>query len=179
MKRALVGFALFAWAASAHAAEAYSAGVISLAPTALATDIFTISGSATKTVRVIELSLQCTETTAGVVAAQLVKRSAADSAGTSTAPARVPHDSASPAATATVLAYTTNPTTGTLVGALRFIRNNWLAPATAANAPVNAFEFYNGLPVVLRGINEVLAVNLNGATVTGGNCALWTTWTEE
>lgn len=178
--RGLAAIALLLWAGIAGAAaEAYSASILSLVPAAAATDIFTITGSATKTVRVTEVNLQCTETTAGAVAVQLVKRSTADTGGTSSAPTRVPHDSTSPAATATVLAYTANPTTGTLVGPVRATRENWLAPASVANAPRMPFTLYNGVPVVLRGVNEVLAVNLNGVTVTGGNCALWTAWTEE
>jgi hypothetical protein len=175
----LIAAALFVWSTATLAAEGYSAGILALTPAALATDIFTVTGSATKTVRVVEISLQCTETTAGTVAVQLVKRSTADTGGTSTAPAAVPHDSASAAATATVLAYTANPTTGTLVGVVRATRENWLAAATAANAPRNPFTLYQGLPIVLRGTAQVLAVSLNGATVAGGNCALWSSWTEE
>lgn len=179
MKHALLALALAGWGGTAGAADAYSAGVLSLTPATLATDIFTITGSATKTVRVTELSLQCTQTVAGLVAVQLVKRSTADTGGASTAPTAVAKDSVSAAATATVLAYTANPTTGALVGVVRATRSSWLAPATAANAPVTPFTFYGGIPIVLRGTGQVLAVNLNGVTVTGGLCALWATWTEE
>src|SRR5689334_4986236 len=131
-------------------ADAYSAGILSLAPAASATDIFTITGSASKTIRVVEIALIGTQTTAGVVGIQLVKRSTANSAGTSSAPTVVPHDSASAAGTATVLAYTANPTTGNLVGVVRATREVWLAPASVANAPRNPFTLYNGLPIVLR-----------------------------
>lgn len=178
MKKLLAVWALLV-CSTVHAADGYSAGIISLVPVASATDIFTITGSATRTVRVTELSLQCTQTVAGTVAVQLVKRSTANTGGTSTAPTAVAHDSGSAGATATVLAYTANPTTGTLVGVVRATRENWLAPATAANAPRNPFTFYNGLPIALRGTSQVLAVNLNGVTVTGGTCSLWASWTEE
>lgn len=180
MRRAALLAGLLLCSLPAIGADAYSAGVISLAPAASATDIFTITGSATKTVRVTEFTLQCTETTAGAVGIQLLKRSAANTGGTSTAPTRVPHDSTSAAATATVLAYTANPSgLGALVGLVRATRETWLAPASVASASRNPFTLYNGLPVVLRGTGEVLAANLNAVTVTGGNCAIWTTWTEE
>lgn len=159
-------------------ANIYSAAIVSLVPATLATDVFTITGSATKTIRITEMWMQGTETTAGAVTIQLLKRSTANSAGTSTSPTRVPHDSTSPAATATVLAYTANPTTGNLVGIVRATREVVLAPATAANAPRVPFNF-NGMDVVLRGTGEVLALNLNGVTVTGGNFAAWCTWVEE
>lgn len=179
LRGALLGLVLCAASTVAVSADAYSAGILSLAPAASATDFFTITGSATKTIRVTEFNLQCTETTAGAVAVQIVKRSTANSGGTSTAPTVVPHDSASSAGTATVLAYTANPTTGSLVGLVRATREVWLAPASVANAPRNPFTLYNGLPIVLRGTGEVLAINLNGVTVTGGACAVWATWTEE
>lgn len=160
-------------------ANVYSAGIIGLVPAASATDIFTITGSATRTVRVTEIWLQGTITTAGAVVAQLVKRSAANTGGTSTAPTRVPHDSANPAATATVLAYTANPSgLGALVGIVRPTREMVLAPASVSSAPRLPFNF-TGMDVVLRGTSEVLALNLNGVTVTGGNFAAWVTWVEE
>lgn len=180
IRRVVLGAALALWAGCGFAADAYSAGILSLTTAASATDIFTITGSATKTVRITELTSQCTETTAGVVAVQLLKRSAANTGGTSTTPTVVPHDSTSPAGTATVRAYTANPSgLGALVGLVRATRETWLAPASVASASRNPFTFYNGLSVVLRGTSEVLAVNLNGVTVTGGTCALWATWTEE
>lgn len=180
MIRAALALALLLCSGLARAADAYSAATLSVVPAASATDIFTITGSATKVVRVTEVSVQCTITTAAAVAVQLVKRSSANTGGTSTTPTAVAHDSTNPAATAVVRAYTANPSAlGTVVGPVRATRETWLAPASVANAPRNPFTLYHGLSVVLRGASEVLAVNLNGATVTGGNCAAWATWIEE
>jgi hypothetical protein len=88
---------------------------------------------------------------------------------------------------ATVLSYTVNPTTGTLVGTA--IRNSklfqTLATYTATDfpAPVGLiWDFGNrpGSAIVLRGITDVLAINLNGVSASAG--ALFdisAEWTEE
>ena len=158
----------------------YSASATALVPAAAATDMFTITGSATKTIRVLRIDISATQTTAGENTIVLLKRSTANTAGTSTAPTAVPHDSASAAGTATVLAYTANPTTGTLVGNLRS-RKIAFQGATGTTSDVAVFDFGNrpGQAIVLRGVSQVLALNLNGATITGGSCAISVEWTEE
>jgi hypothetical protein len=151
----------------------YSAAKVGLVPASSPTDIFTITGSATKIVRVTRIAITATTTSATPAAIDclLVKRSTANSGGTSTgSPTPVPHDSTNAAATATILAYTVNPTTGDIVGTA--LRNEklmqQLATLTATDFPGPGklvWEFPR--PIVLRGIAEVLAVNLNGVSVTG------------
>jgi hypothetical protein len=160
--------------------QTYSAAILGLVPAATPTDIFTITGSASKTIRVTKLTFSGTKTTAGLQDAQFVKRSTANSAGTSTSPTRVPHDSTNAAATATVLAYTANPTTGTLVGAVRVVKILYPAPAGTTNA-ISEFIFgdQRQQSFVLRGTSEVLALNLNSVTVTGGSIDAYVEWTEE
>jgi hypothetical protein len=168
----------------------YSAAKVGLVPAASATDIFTITGSASKTVRVTHIEIWATTTaaTAAALDVLLLKRSTADTAGTSTgSPTPVPHDINAPAVSATVLSYTVNPTTGTLVGTA--IRNSklfqTLATYTATDfpAPVGLiWDFGNrpGSAIVLRGITDVLAINLNGVSASAG--ALFdisAEWTEE
>lgn len=170
--------------------QTYSAAKVGLVPAASATDIFTITGSATKTIRVTHIEITATTTSATPAALDvlLLKRSTADTGGTSTgSPTPVPHDSANAAVSATVLAYTANPTTGTLVGTA--IRNQkffqTLATYTATDFPAKdslTWDFGNrpGQAIVLRGIGDVLAINLNGVTATATasfNIAL--EWTEE
>lgn len=157
----------------------YSASIIGLVPATLATDIFTITGSASKTVRVTHLEISATQTTAGAVNTVLLKRSTANSGGTSTNPTKVPHDSQSAAATATINAYTANPTTGTLVGQ---IRSNKIFISTATTLGQEALiDFGNrpGQAIVLRGTGEVLAINLNGVTVSGASFDIDLEWSEE
>lgn len=156
----------------------YSTSIIGLTAASAATDIFTITGSATKTIKVKKISITGTQTTAGANNIVLLKRSTANSAGTATTPAIVPHDSNSAAATAVVRAYTANPTAGALVGNVRATK--MLVPTiTGAEAPV---EFTFGLEETqslrLRGTGEVLALNLNGQTLLGNSFDIFIEWTE-
>ncbi len=148
-----------------------------LVPASSATDIFTLTGSATKTIRITRIEITATTTSATPAALDvlLLKRSTADTGGTSTgSPTPVPHDSADAAVSATVLAYTANPTTGALVGtALRNAKFfQTLATYTATDFPAKdslVWEFGNrpgAQAIVLRGVAEVLAINLNGVTAT-------------
>ena len=101
---------------SATPPTTYGASITGLALALLATDVFVISGSATKTVRITKISFDAIQTTAGQAIIILARRSTADTLGTSTAPVAVTFDTTNAAATAVVLAYTANPTLGTLVG---------------------------------------------------------------
>lgn len=162
------------------AAATYSASIVGLSPAALATDIFTITGSATKTVRISRILVNGVQTTAGQVSVMAVKRSTANTVGTSTAPTRVPYDSTSAAATATVLAYTANPTLGTTVGTITSSR--LFVPGTASASDAQGLQVLTGDVgqqfITLRGIAEVVAVNLNGVTVTGAALNITVEWTE-
>lgn len=156
----------------------YSAA-LNVTVAAAATDIAVISGSASKTVKVNKVIITGVQTTGGLNDIQLVKRSTADTGGTSTAATAVPHDSADAAATASVLAYTVNPAAlGTSVGN---IRRGYLpvGGATSIVNPVVVFDFgAKGKEIYLRGIAQQLAVNLNGATLTGGAFDIDFEWTE-
>lgn len=157
----------------------YSASITGLASAASCTDLFTITGSSTKTIRVTYLEFSGVQTTAGDVDVVVLKRSTANTGGTSTNPTAVPHDSSSAAATATLNAYTANPTTGTLVGNIRAAK---LFVATATADSDNLALEYGKRPeqaLVLRGTSQVLAINLNSTTVTGGAFDLNISWTEE
>jgi hypothetical protein len=146
---------------------------------AAATDIFTITGSATATVFVTRVVVSGVQTTAGLVDVVLALRSTANTAGTSGAATAVPHDSTDAAATGTVLAYTANPTTGNLVGNVKRAYVAVDAPASAVSSPGFVFDFGDkGRALTLRGITQVLAVNLAGATVTGGVFDISVEWYE-
>ncbi|SRR6266568_423665 len=168
----------------------FSAGITGLVPVTAATDIFTITGSATKLVKVTRLAItgSATLATAAILPIAILKRSSADLTGTSSSPTRVAHDSGNAAVSATVLAYTANPgTLGTLVGAIRNIRAFLqFTPITATEFPmmpplyIEDFGMRGSQPIVLRGTGDVLAVNLNAvATITGWLFDISVEWTEE
>jgi hypothetical protein len=110
----------------------------------------------------------------------MIKRSSANSGGTSTTVADVPHDSTNAAPTATVLAYTANPTVGTLVGMVRSA--NYTSMATNSNTPTDIREFTFGIEedqgIVLRGTSEVLSLNLGASAVNGLSAAISVEWRE-
>jgi hypothetical protein len=148
------------------------------------TDIFTITGSATKTIKVLKTGITAIQTTASFTQLIILKRSTANTVGTSTVVTSVANDSQDPAATATVLAYTANPTLGTLVGHLRDIKFLIPVPSPGGNASaqpevIQNFDDIAGQPVILRGTSEVLSINMNGVTITGNSFSIWIKWTEE
>lgn len=160
--------------------QSYAASIVGLVPLAAgATDLFTISGSATKLVKILSLHISGNATTAITVPLSIIKRSAANTGGTSTAPVVVPHDSNNGAGTAVVLAYTANPTVlGTTVGMLDAFKLDLPASATATNVNLDE-DFNDGQPYVLRGTAQILAINLNSSAIAGGNLAVAIHWTEE
>ena len=161
--------------------QTYSAAALGIVPGTTPTDVFTITGSATKTIRVLEIGVSATSTVAAIINCQLIKRSTANTGGTFAAVTAVPHDSNNAAATATVLSYTANPTAlGTTVGPVRTFK--LLSDATAtATQDLQIFSFGDnpGQAIVLRGKTQVLSVNLNAITLGGGSLDLYFVWTEE
>jgi hypothetical protein len=160
------------------AATAFSAG------TAATSDIFTIYGSGTKTVRVTRLVVSSTTATAAVYYdLVLAKRSTIPTGGASSSPSVVPYDSAFAAGTATVKNWTAAPTAGTNVGTMAVVRTFSPLTGTAAlTPPPVVFDFANrpSSAAVLRGTGEGLAVTING--VTPANAQTWdifVEWTEE
>jgi len=150
--------------------------------TPVAGDIAVLPGSASKTIRIhrIEVSLSTTGT-AGVEAVTLVKRSAADTGGTSAAMTAVPHDSAFAAASAAPRNYTAAPTLGAAVGTVRgaqFFDES--ASTTGANTWLWTFGDGRGgaAAIVLRGIAQQLAINLSGVIATQ-TVSVSYEWTEE
>ena len=119
-------------------------------------------------------------TVAGNATIVIAKRSSANSGGTSSAPAIIPHDSNLSAATATVLAYTANPTLGTLVGNIS-VPNVFIGTGSALGGEPLSLIYGDrpAMSTVLRGTGEVLAINLNAATIAGGSFNIRYEWTEE
>lgn len=171
------------WASTEGQKATYSASCVKISAVATPTDIFTLTGSASKTIRVISVRVNMEATAAQGVFVQLIKRSTADTGGTSAAPNIAPHDSNSAAATATPLSYTANPTLGSTVAV---VDDGFLTATIAGTATVPNVEFRrtwtanNEQAIVLRGTSQVLAVNLNGYSLIGGEkFSVSITWTEE
>jgi hypothetical protein len=172
--------------AAGSPAVTYSAAVNGLTAAATPTDVFTITGSASRTVRIKKVSFSGTQTTSNDQAILLIKRSTADTGGTSAAVTAVPNDSNDAAASATALSYTANPTLGTTVGTVRSTKL-----LVTGDAPGNNGQYFwsekvwtfgdNGdKEIILRGTAEVLAVNLNAtATMAGSSLNIDIEWTEE
>lgn len=146
------------------------------------TDVLTITGSATKTIRCVKLSVSGTNTGNTNATVFLTRRSTANSGGTSTVATNVSADSTQAAATATVRSYTANPTLGTLVGNFR-VDSLFLPTLASTNQNVEVtflFGDVNNKSIVLRGTSESIAVNFAGALITGTTVlAIDVTWTEE
>lgn len=162
----------------------YAASWAAFAPVATPTNVLSITGSATKTIRILRIGISATQTTAGIINIQLNKLSSALTGGTPVAPTGiVPFDSTSPAATATPRTYTANTTGG---GALTGIIKNvkFTVPlAAVAGAAQNEYIFNftsnYSQEVVIRGTSEVVSLTLLGVTLTGGSICTWVEWTEE
>lgn len=161
----------------------YSASVTALATATSATDFVTLTGSASATVRLTHAECAGTAATEGVATVQAVVRSTANTSGTSAAMVAQQHDSLDPAATATALSYTANPTLGTSTAILRSGKMLLPLATTSVTTPTGIswdFGREDSEAVTLRGIAQVFALNGNGATLAATasvNCSL--TWTEE
>ena len=159
--------------------QTYSATVSGASPAASATDVCSLAGSATKTIKVRRVLFTSTPTTAVTEPISVLMRSTA-STGAGSAIATMSYDSANAANTsALVEVWTSNPTAGTLTGVLADVAIGF-GIATTANTPfANTFVFGQlGQPIVLRGVAQQVAVNLSGITFTGTfGCTF--EWTEE
>lgn len=168
----------------------YSASA-AFTPPATPTDMVTIFGSATKTVRVHSFKITTNNTAAGSQTFLLIKRSAVNTTGTFVAGTAVPHDSANGAATAAVGHYTANAGgLGAAVGTLATVRraSPVLVPGSFAGVTEDAgFDLLANepnsqldQPITLRGVAEGLCLNFAGAALVAGQVHAYNiTWTEE
>lgn len=160
----------------------YSASVTGLVTVASATDFFTLTGATGITTRITFAQCSGISTTVGTADIVALKRSTANTVGTSTAPTVVPHDANSAAGSSTVLAYTANPTTGTLVGNIRAKKLGLQLATTGLIPDVTTWDFGTRpgtQEVVLRAATQVFALNGAGTTLAAGaalDCSV--EWTE-
>lgn len=161
----------------------YSASVLKLAVATGANVIWTLTGSATKTIRVtrIEISGTCA-TTAKDINFFIAKYSTAATGGTAgTAPTIAPHDSSSSAATAAIAVYTADPTAGTSVGNIR--TGNLFMAVTAGTTSTGLYVADFGTrpaqSLVLRGATQQIGISLNGENTATSVIDIFVEFTEE
>lgn len=140
-------------------------------PVASATDVVTVCGSATTTVRVNRFSVTADATSAGVIDFYVFKSTTADTGGAASSVAIGQMDSNDPAPTATALKYTANPAT---LGTRVLIASDHYALPAAASTGIPVFIWAedfgtrNNEALVLRGTGQCLVLNMNGQTVPAG-----------
>jgi hypothetical protein len=137
-------------------------------PAATATDLLTITGSTTKTVRVQKIVVGGGNSAAlALRGVQIIRRSTADTTGTSTAPTPLSRDTTNSTASATLALYTVNPgALGTAVGTIDSCRLTLILTTTPVSLPdVCSFTYgvNNDQMSILRGTLDILAINFLGA----------------
>ena len=168
----------------------YAAASSFTTPAASTTDFWQIYGSSTKTIKVLRVEAAYTSaSTSTSDEVFLIKRSTANSGGTSSTVTSVPLDSTNSAATAVVRIYTANPTPGTTVGTvasgiLMSVINpggTYPVPQSPQGAQVLFDHRLTGQPVVLRGTGEGLVLNFAGTIPASSTPKIAVTvfWTEE
>jgi hypothetical protein len=124
------------------------------------TDWVVINPSASKNVSVTKISVCGTASVPTTLDVLLIKRSTADTAGTSSLSVAVNISGTNVVATGGVTTYTANPTLGTFVGNIDAKKLN-VGPSGTAGCLL--FDYTT---VLLRGSGQ-LAINLAGATMPG------------
>lgn len=171
--------------------SSYRAVSIGLVPPASATDIFCIAGSATKMIKVTGFRLQGVAGTLTSVPAVILRRASVNTGGTAASTIANPantigkSDSSNAVASATLIAYTANPTI-TDTSPTYLTVGNLTTPTVAAgtSVPVTEFTFGANLPqftqqLTLRSATEQVCVNLQASTISSGVLNITISWTEE
>jgi hypothetical protein len=154
----------------------YNFGIVNLGPAANANDIIELKGSASKTIKVYSVVMSATQATGGLIDLALVKRSTADSGGTSGPGTIIARKASSPATTASVRLYTANPTLGTLVGIVD-TKKMWIGTTTDGTETVS--WDCSGAPVILSAATESFCINTNSAMASGTSWNVSILWSEQ
>ena len=156
--------------------------------TSATTAIAYLAGSATKLVKLVQVTINATIATAGEeYDLTFQKESVLPTGGTkATAATIVPWDSSDGAATATTAFYTATPTDGTVTGVFLVTKfSAFIATATTVQPPTVPYVFTFGAAagskaMTLRGAGQGVVLTLNGATPSHtSSYDLTFVWTEE
>lgn len=157
--------------------QSYSAVATAFTVTTTPTDVLTIQGSGTKTIRISKVIITGTTTSGSPVKATIrgIKRSAANTGGTTVTDTAVPLDSNNSAATAVVKHYTANPSAlGAAVGDVYSNTTSFQASGITTESIIK----FESQPLVLRGTSEYLAINFNSTTIAGNVISITVFWEE-
>lgn len=153
-----------------------------ITPAATATDVVTLVGSASTTIRVKKICVEGVATAPSTYDVYMIKRTTLDTTGTATQPAIVAHDSNQPTPLGVINLYSANP--GALGTGVQF-RSTHLYLGQAATSPTSGpqrcwqFGDIGEESIVLRGASQSVAINHAGAAVPAGASLYYTIeWTE-
>lgn len=167
----------------------YSAVSLGLVPASSATDIFCISASSTKNISIKRIGISGTAGTLVTLPFTVVRRASLNTGGTAATttalPVASPNISTDVASTATLTAYTANPT---IVDSSPLYFRSAVASLNTTSAlvasPVLEWkfgeqigEFTRGLDII-KGSTQQVCVNLNAISVTSGVLNIDITWVE-
>lgn len=151
------------------------------------TDVACITGSATQVVRLKKVRLSGTANTAINISVYLTKHSVLNTGGTpatgTALPTASPNDSLFAAATATLQAYTVNPTVDASAVVVNAATLLLPVTTTASSQSIIAFDWSTGgvqeAPPTLRLATQQYCINLNGVTApSSGLLNVEWVWTE-
>lgn len=169
--------------------KTYHAISVSLVPASAATDIFCLNGSTTKTVHLDQVWVSGFSGTAITVPVIIKLNHSLDTGGTAATGLALPVPasaiSTDPASTATLTAYTANPTIGDSTPSYLGAQAISLAVTTGAGVPVQflpstaADMFNKGWDIAPAAtVVQQLCIYLNAATISSGSLTIWVEWTE-
>lgn len=166
----------------------YHAVGVAIAIGTAPTDVSCITGSATKIIRLKKVRLSGTASTAINISVYLTKHIVANTGGTpatgTALPTAYPMDSTNPTVSATLQAYTANPTIADAASTIINAATLFLPVTSTASGPGSViFDWGSGGIAlegpILRGIAQQVCVNLNGVTApSSGLLNVQWVWTE-
>ena len=160
----------------------YRLSILNFSPTASPTDFLVLQGAVGVVTRIREIIISGVATSAANVLLSLIRRSTADTGGTSTGQTMAKRDTSDAAAGTTAQLYTANPaSTGTAIATVESARIN-LAPAASASIDrvIWQYSWMNEKGLTLRGAADFIAFNLAGVSLpAGGALDISISFTEE
>jgi hypothetical protein len=147
----------------------YTASTNSFSIATSTNDAMAICGNAQHIVEVYGIRASCTQTTAGIIQIGIVKRSSAYSGVWSTASVVAESSNYTGSRSTATFFTSANLVVGTLVGYLDSYKLGCMATGTATPNDIYISPAdWRMKPIILNSASECVAINLNGATITGG-----------
>ena len=165
----------------------YTASSVGLVPAASATDIFCISPGATRNITIRRVILSGTAGTAITTPVLVYRRVSLDTGGTAAtslaAPVAVPLFPADQASTATLVAYTANPTVVDSSPSLMKAPAVSFGVTTTVGRPFellfgSAVDMFEHGLVLQKNTTQQVCLNLNGVSISSGVLAISMEWQE-